>query len=75
MKDLITACERTGEIIRKLNFPVYRIDLAAAGQITDLSNNKQTFSFSCKKRIGLLCIAAFIVAVTACLAVRRMKKR
>ncbi len=75
MTDLITACERTGEIIRKLNFPVYRIELAAAGQITDLSNNKQTFSFSCKKKIGLLCIIAVIVAVMACFTVKRMKKR
>jgi hypothetical protein len=61
MSDLIRAAERTGEIIRKLNFPVWKLDFAAAGEITDLKNNRQTFSFSCKKKIGLLCIVAIML--------------
>ena len=61
MSNFITSVERTGEIIRKLNFPVWKLDFAAAGEITDLKNNRQTFSFSCKKKIGLLCIVAIML--------------
>ena len=61
MSNFITSVERTGEIIRKLNFPVWKLELAAAGEMTDLQNNKQTFSFSCKKKIGLLCIVAIML--------------
>jgi hypothetical protein len=51
MSDLIGNIEKTCASVRKLNFPVYKLELAAAAEITDLNNNKETLSFSCRKKM------------------------
>ena len=75
MSDLIGTIEKTCASVRKLNFPVYKLELAAAAEITDLNNNKETFSFSCRKKIGLLWIVLGILAIVAFIAVKAAKKR
>jgi hypothetical protein len=51
------------------------LELAAAAEITDLNNNKETLSFSCRKKIGLLWIVLGITLFIAMLAVKFAKKR
>jgi hypothetical protein len=75
MSDLIGNIEKTCASVRKLNFPVYKLELAAAAEITDLNNNKETLSFSCRKKIGLLWIVLGITLFIAMLAVKFAKKR
>ncbi|MBQ2733245.1 MAG: hypothetical protein IJF74_03725 [Clostridia bacterium] len=75
MSDIINSVEKTCSAIRKLNFPIYKIELAAAAEITDMNNNKETVSFSCRKKIGLLWIVLGVTLFIAMLAVRFAKKR
>ena len=75
MTKLITTIEKTCTAARKLNFPIYKLELAAAAEITDINNNKETFSFSCRKKIGLLWVVLGVVLIIAMIAVRFAKKR
>ena len=75
MSKLINTIEKTCTAARKLNFPVYRVELAAAAEITDINNNKETFSFSCRKKIGLLWVVLGVELIIAMIAVRFAKKR
>ncbi len=75
MSKLINTIEKTCTAARKLNFPVYKLELAAAAEITDINNNKETISFSCRKKIGLLWIVLGVVLIIAMIAVRFTKKR
>ena len=75
MSDIINSVEKTCSTVRKLNFPIYKIELAAAAEITDMNNNKETVSFSCRKKIGLLWIVLGVTLFIAMLAVRFAKKR
>ena len=75
MSDIISTVEKACASARKLNFPIYKVELAAAAEITDLNNNKETFSFSCRKKIGLLWIVLGITLFIAILAVKFAKKR
>ena len=75
MSSLIKTIEKACTAARKLNFPVYRVELAAAAEITDINNNKETLSFSCRKKIGLLWIVLGVTLFIAMIAVRFAKKR
>lgn len=75
MSKLINTIEKTCTAARKLNFPVYRVELAAAAEITDINNNKETFSFSCRKKIGLLWIVLGVSLFIAMIAIKFAKKR
>ncbi len=75
MSKLINAIEKTCCTVRKLNFPVYRLELAAAAEITDINNNKETISFSCRKKIGLLWIVLGVTLFIAMIAMKFAKKR
>ncbi len=75
MSKLINTIEKTCTAARKLNFPVYKLEIAAAAEMTDINNNKETFSFSCRKKIGLLWIILGVTLFIAMIAVRFTKKR
>lgn len=74
MSKLIDTIEKTCTAARKLNFPVYKLELAAAAEITDINNNKETVSFSCRKKIGLLWIVLGVTLFIAMIAVKLAKK-
>ena len=75
MSDIISNVEKVCNSARKLNFPLYKVELAAAAEITDLNNNKETFSFSCRKRIGLLWVIFGILTLIALIGAKAARRR
>ena len=75
MSKLIDTIEKTCTAARKLNFPVYKLELAAAAEITDINNNKETVSFSCRKKIGLLWVIFGILMLVALIAAKAARHR
>ncbi|MBQ1213182.1 MAG: hypothetical protein IIX69_07165 [Clostridia bacterium] len=75
MSDIISTVEKACASARKLNFPIYKVELAAAAEITDLNNNKETFSFSCRKKIGLLWVIFGILMLVALIAAKAARHR
>lgn len=74
MNDKIETVSRVCAVIRKLNFPVLRADIALAGEISGMCDSKNSFSIACKKNLGALTVAVFIILIAVIFIVKHTKK-
>ena len=73
MKDKIETVSRICTVIRKLNFPILKADIALAGEISGMCDSKNSFSIACKKNLGALTVALFIALATVLLIIKQSK--
>lgn len=73
MKDKIETVSRICTVIRKLNFPILKADIALAGEISGMCDSKNSFSIACKKNLGALTVAFFIALATVLLIIKQSK--